>query len=256
MKAEDIQRLGNALIGKLQDLNIRAKTSIASKAGIQVGETPSQQQNIGVDSSIRRGFSELTDEGKLAALPILAEQIMSRREDYREEVTALLAHHGYQFIEQRFVPVGLFDEREARHLPAAAASELARAASRLSEPEGESGAITSACGAVDLVTSAAYEQYGLGKIPNSFQGRVNTVMQRLQVFEEIERELIAVDVRPEDAKKIADDMRQSIKYAATALEVIRRTQSDAHGTKPVYRRLAYDALKWASAICGLLEGKV
>lgn len=256
MKAEDIQRLGNALIGKLQDLGIRAKTSIASKAGIQVGETPSQQQNIGVDSSIRRGFSELTDEGKLAALPILAEQIMSRREDYREEVTALLAHHGYQFIEQRFVPVGLFDEREARHLPAAAASELARAASRLSEPEGESGAITSACGAVDLVTSAAYEQYGLGKIPNSFQGRVNTVMQRLQVFEEIERELIAVDVRPEDAKKIADDMRQSIKYAATALEVIRRTQSDAHGTKPVYRRLAYDALKWASAICGLLEGKV
>jgi hypothetical protein len=120
----------------------------------------------------------------------------------------------------------------------------------------ESAAITSACGAVDLATAAAYDKYELGKLANSFQTRVSVVIERLGIYGEIERELVAISIKPDDAKRIANEMHETIKHAANALEVIRRTQADAHGTKPAYRRIAYDAIKWASSICGLLDGKV
>jgi hypothetical protein len=44
-------------------------------------------------------------------------------------------------------------------------------------------------------------------------------------------------------------MRETTKHAAEALQVIRRTIGDVHGTKPAYSRIAYDSIKWASAIC-------
>jgi hypothetical protein len=34
------------------------------------------------------------------------------------------------------------------------------------------------------------------------------------------------------------------------------SSQDVHGKKPGYRRLSYDEIKWASAICGLLESKI
>ena len=81
-------------------------------------------------------------------------------------------------------------------------------------------------------------------------------MEKLKIYEEIERELVAINIKPDDAKKVAEETHETIKHAANALEIIRRTQADAHGTKPAYKRIAYDAIKWASAICGLLEGKL
>jgi hypothetical protein len=46
------------------------------------------------------------------------------------------------------------------------------------------------------------------------------------------------------------------KISEALAELIRRTLGDVPGKKPAYTRLTYDAIKWASAICGLLEGKV
>ncbi|MFZ0312929.1 MAG: hypothetical protein WAL85_09500 [Candidatus Korobacteraceae bacterium] len=53
----------------------------------------------------------------------------------------------------------------------------------------ESGAITSACGAVDATTTMLYEKHNLGKSDASFQAKVNTVLNRLGVFEKLEKEL-------------------------------------------------------------------
>jgi hypothetical protein len=211
-------------------------------------------------------YGELPLERKERALRVLADRLMplqtrniSPFEPVQDgpgvRLTKLLKLHGYEYINNTFVPVGLIDEREAQHLPASAVAELAKAVSRLAEGD-ESAAITSACGAVDLVTSAAYEKYGLGKLPNSFQTRVNVVTEQLKIYSEIEQELVAINIQPDAAKKIANDMHETIKWAANALETIRNTQADAHGTKPAYRRLVYETIKWASAICGLLEGKV
>lgn len=255
MTEAEIDTVGNVLIAKLQDLGVRQKTIIAGKAGIAIGAVPAQRQNMFVDSSIRQGFADLGAR-RLTALPILAEQLVAANTGTgSEELTHLLGQHGFQYLNGKFVPIGLLDEREARHLPTTSASELAKAVSRLADGEC-SAAITSACGAVDLATSAAYGRYSLGKLPNSFQTRVNVVMERLGIYEEITQALLGIDIESSDAEAITKEMHETIKHAANALEVIRRTQADAHGTKPAYRRIVYDAIKLASAICGLLESKV
>src|SRR5262249_15536849 len=143
MTEVEINTLGNVLIGKLQSLGVRQKCIIANKAGMEIGEVPATQQNMSVDSSIRRGFAKLDNDRKLKALPILAEQLIAGDGGSgRSELTGLLEHHGYQYTEGRFIPIGLLDEREAQHLPTSAAKELANAISRLADGN-ESAAITS-----------------------------------------------------------------------------------------------------------------
>ena len=58
-----------------------------------------------------------------------------------------------------------------------------------------------------------------------------------------------------DAISITDNIKSATNNAAQALQVLRRTMGDVHGSRPALRQTAYDAIKWASAICGLFEGR-
>jgi hypothetical protein len=146
--------------------------------------------------------------------------------------------------------------REAQFLPSSASAELARATARLMDGD-HSGAITSACGAVDLVTQLVYEKYSLGDPGRvAFQAKVNTSLKQLHVFEEMERDFQALGMRPADTALIISAIREIANQAAQALQVLRRAMGDTHGSKPALRSTAYDSIKWASAICGLLEGKI
>lgn len=138
----------------LQGLGVREKCKIGGKAGLAIGPLPATRENVFVDSSIRGRFAELDAERKLRVLPVLAEQLIAASRETAGEVVHLLEQHGFEYTHGEFVPTGLLDEREAHHLPTNSASELAKAVSRLAASE-ESAAITSACGAVDLATSAA-----------------------------------------------------------------------------------------------------
>jgi hypothetical protein len=171
-------------------------------------------------------------------------------------VQEILGRHGYQFLAGSFVPVKLLDTREAQFLPVSASGELARATARLIDGD-YSGAITSACGAVDLVTQQVYEKYTIGDPGKvAFQAKVNTALKQLHVFEDMEQEFIALGMRQADASSIVSDLRNTTNHAAQALQVLRRAMGDTHGSKPALRNTAYDAIKLSSAICGLLEGKV
>src|ERR1035441_4373977 len=120
----------------------------------------------------------------------------------------------------------------------------------------ESGAITKVCGAVDTLTQALYANHGdWGPVPNSFQTRVNISLKKLNVFETMKHEFIELGITEGDAKTIVEEIRQAMNHAAQALQVIRRTMGDVHGTRRALRKTAYDSIKWASAICGLLEGE-
>lgn len=153
------------------------------------------------------------------------------------------------------MPLAAADAREFKFMPPSSAEQVSTAFDRLSVGD-EDGAITAACSAVDTATLAAYEKYGLGNPPNSFQTKVNTVMDRLNIYPEMEADLVQLGLKPEDVKEIVGELHETTKHAANALQVIRRTLGDVHGRKPAYTRLTYDAIKWASAICGLLEGKI
>jgi len=250
----EIQKLSNVLLGKVMELSIRTKYVLVARAGIDVAEVPNVQDNAVVNPAIARAFAKLDIESKLRALPILADAIARISDDNRNDLTRLLGQHGYQYIDGTFVPVGLIDEREARHLPQTATAELTKAIGRLADND-ESGAITAACGAVDATTTALYERHNLGEPGASFQAKVNTVINRLGVFDKLEQELREINIKPEDARKIREEMHEATKHAVEALQVIRRTNGDVHGTKPTYTRIVYDTIKWSSAICGLLEGE-
>jgi hypothetical protein len=248
-------RLGFVLLGKLMELPIREKYRIAARAGMDVSEVPEVQNNAVVNPAISRAFAKLDTESKQRALSVLADAIAANDGERRKDLERLLRQHGYEYVDGSFVPVGLIDQREAPNLPVEAQADLSQAMTRLANND-EGGAITLACGAVDKVMTAIYKKNGWTDFPNSFQARVNTAMQRLGIVDEMNSELQARGIGESEAEKTAVEMTNAIKHAANALEVIRRSQGDAHGSKPTYRRIVYDTIKWSAAICGLFEGKV
>lgn len=148
--------------------------------------------------------------------------------------------------------ITLDNPREALFLPTSASGELARATARLVDGD-YSGAITSACGAADLVTQQIYGKYGLGDAEKvAFQAKVNTALKQLHIFENMEQEFKDLGMKQIDVSSIASDLRAATNHAAQALQVLRRAMGDTHGSKPALRNTAYDAIKWSSAICGLL----
>ena len=59
----------------------------------------------------------------------------------------------------------------------------------LAEGDNDDVAVALACGAVDKVIEAIYKKNDWQDRPNCFQAGVNTAMQRLRIFEEMEAEL-------------------------------------------------------------------
>jgi hypothetical protein len=168
-----------------------------------------------------------------------------------------LGQHGFEFVDGTFVPAAILDQREARYLPSSSASELAKAVKRLVEGD-ETGAITSACGAVDTLMQQLYTHPALSSLGKSgdfsFSAKVNTAASRLGIFEKMESELSSLGMKNDDVTSVIAEMKKATNNAAQLLQVLRRSMGDVHGSKPALRRTAYDAIKWASAICGLFEG--
>jgi hypothetical protein len=262
LSPEEITRLYGALRSELNTLSVEDIRNTVAAAGIDVSRIPAKAEaRSGLGSraevmpAVDRLFGELSPEAKLTALQILAERLVSKKPDLAASVQAILGRHGYQFISGSFVPVGLLDIRESGFLPQTAASELARATARLMDVD-ESGAITAACGAVDLATQAIYGKHNLGDPGKvSFQAKVNTVLKTLNVFEEMHAEFVALRMSSKDADELVEHFRSATNHAAQLLQVLRRTMGDVHGSRPALRRTAYDAIKWSSAICALLEGR-
>jgi hypothetical protein len=255
LSEQQIYKLGTILMGQLFELSIQQKTIIAAKAGFDIAGVPNIASNPPVNSALYRAYTQLTHEEKQIALPIIATEIGRNRPDQQQQMDNLLKQHGYAFVDGVFVPAGLMDDREKPFIPASSVDLLTTAVDRLANGD-ENGAITAACGAVDTATVAIYQKYGLGPPPDSFQAKVNTVLSKLNIYDEISNDLQQIGLKQEDAHNIVYALHEATKQAANGLQVIRRSLGDVHGRKPTYTRLTYDTIKWASAICGLLEGKI
>lgn len=259
----DISRLYGALRSELNKLSVQDIRNTVAAAGIDVTRiTAKAEARSGLGSraevmpAVDKLFGEMSPSTQEVTLKILAERLTGNNTEMDRSVQELLGRHGYQYIAGSFVQVELLDTREARFLPASASAALARATARLVDGD-YSGAITSACGAVDLVTQQIYEKYGLGDAGKvAFQTKVNTALKQLRVFEDMELEFNDLGMKKLDVSSVVNDLRAATNHAAQALQVLRRAMGDTHGSKPALRNTAYDAIKLSSAICGLLEGKV
>ena len=253
-------RLYGALRSELNELPVQEIRNTAAAAGFDVSQITAKaeaQKGMGrraeVMPAVDRLFGQMSQSAQETALCILAERLTGRSSELDASVQDILGRHGYQFVDGNFIPVHEFDAREARFVPKSAANELGRAMSRLIDGD-YSGAITSACGAVDLATHDIYKNHGLGNPGTaSFQTKVNTALKRLDVFEEMSKEFVSIGMDSEDSSAAVQHLKKASNHAAHALQVLRRAMGDTHGSKPAIRQTAYDAVKWSSALCGLLQ---
>ena len=263
LSREDKKRLYAVLRSELDSLSVQKIRNTVAAAGFDVSQiTAKSEARSGLGSraevmpAVDRLFGQMSESAQETALRILAERLMEHNPDLQTSTQDILGRHGYQFIDGNFIPVHELDAREAGFVPKSAANELGRAMSRLIDGD-YTGAITSACGAVELVTQAIYENHGLGNPGHaSFQTKVNTALKRLGVFEGMTEEFVSIGMKPQDVTAVVDQMKKACNHAAHALQVLRRAMGDTHGSKPALRQTAYDAVKWSSAICGLLQRDV
>lgn len=263
LSKEEIPRLYGALRSELNKLSVQDIRNTVAAAGIDVTRiTAKAETRSGLGSraevmpAVDKLFGEMSPSAQVVTLKILAERLTGKNAEMDRSVQEILGRHGYQYIAGSFVQVELLDTREAQFLPASASGELARATARLVDKD-YSGAITSACGAVDLVTQQIYEKYEIGDAGKvAFQAKVNTALKQLSVFEDMELEFQNLGMKQPDVSSVVSGLREATNHAAQALQVLRRAMGDTHGSKPALRNTAYDAIKWSSAICGLLEGKI
>lgn len=260
LSLQDRVRLYGALRSELNKLSVQDIRNTVAAAGFDVSKIPAKAEaRSGLGSRaevmpvIDQLYGQMHEDQKEAALCILAERLIGCNDESDSSVQNILSRHGFQYLYGTFVPVAALDARESKFIPPSAATELARAMSRLLE-EDYSGAITSACGAVDLVTQDIYKTHDLGDPgKSSFQTKVNTAFQRQKIFETMAQEFEQIGMKQNDVNDLICEMRKSSNHAAHALQILRRAMGDTHGSKPALRQTAYDAIKWSSALCGILE---
>lgn len=260
LSLQDRTRLYGALRSELNKSSVQDIRNTVAAAGFDVSQiTAKAEARSGLGSRaevmpiIDRLYGQMHEDQQEVALRILAERLIGRNDEVDSNVQDILSRHGFQYLNGTFVPVAALDARESRFIPLSAATELARAMSRLLDGD-YSGAITSACGAVDSVTQDIYKTHDLGDPgKSSFQTKVNTALQRQKVFENMTREFEQIGMKQNDVNELICEMRKASNHAAQALQILRRTMGDTHGSKPALRQTAYDAIKWSSALCGILE---
>jgi hypothetical protein len=257
---EEIDRVGQALLSEVVELSIPTIRRVVAAAGLDATTIPAASEaRTGMGSraevvpAVYAAWARLDVAAKARSLPIFAERIVTEKPAQAKPLRTLLEQHGFRYDRGAFILMNPVDERERAFLPASSYEEAVKAVGRLSDGD-ESGALTSACGAVDSLMQRLYEKHGWGAPPDAFQAKVNTALKRLQVFESFHAELVGIGMKPGDATAIVDNLHEATKRATDGLQVLRRAMGDLHGTKPALRKTIYDALKWSSAISGLFEG--
>lgn len=206
--------------------------------------------------AINESFEKLPLPDKYRALTSVVKTLMGFGATNAASAADILYGFGFAWDGDNVVPAGVLDERDRSFLPPTSADDLGKAVDRLSRGD-ESGAISAACGAVDLATGAAYQKLGLGDPGRvAFSAKVNTALAAARVFEDMRAEFQAIGMDEKDAEETVDFLRRATNDASQALQILRRRMGDVHGSHPALKSTAYDCIKLASAICALFEGRL
>jgi hypothetical protein len=225
---------------------------IGNAAGLDLSRGDARRRGPTFDAMLG-AFAASEDPQQQRALDIIASRLSARRP---EQVTRILEVHGYALAQGHVVAALPLQAEETQFIPNVAHADLQNALNRL-RGEGESGAISAACGAVDSVTSHLYVKYGLGDPGKaSFSSKVNTAAQKLGVFDDMQKEFVAIGIDAKEASEARAHFEAAINGAAQALQIVRKRMGDVHGSRPALRSTAYDSIKFAAAICALFENKV
>lgn len=222
----------------LSDLNSSDATlSVVSVAGLPPDRPLTEREDVSERTRVRaylqmtsQRYVGLDDGGKRRFVVNAARHFFERVPQFRDRINDTLRRIGWEIFGGELVALDLIDAQDLAHVPEESRPDLLKAATRVGNDP--SGAITAACGAIDILTEAIYNANpALGNpADTSFQERVNRSLQAIGGLERYRRDLTELSWTEERANLVVQNMRQSISQAAVVMGLLRSNMGDAHGT--------------------------
>jgi hypothetical protein len=217
---------------------------------LQGKTSTSKGQLMSALDGVLNGF---TQDQKRRFFVNIIEVMTSRKVELSTELDDLLQRIGWHLVSGTPLPIELLEPWELQDLPTGSMHDLVRAVARYRDGD-LTGAVSSACGAIDSVTAAIYLKNHLGKHGDaSFQESVNVSLKHLGVLVKLESDLNALDWAPNDARMLAENLRSSLNQGAFVMQSLRGKMGDVHGAKPTLRPLVYASLKWSTLLLSMLK---
>ncbi|MDL1970718.1 MAG: hypothetical protein LWW94_07055 [Candidatus Desulfofervidaceae bacterium] len=204
-------------------------------------------------TGIDRGLRALDEESFKRFIAVVAEEILRRRPDLRESLEDNLSRLGWTLSGNAVIPIKIFDTSVLPELPTEARHDLTKAAQRLRDGD-LSGAISSACGALDAVASAIYSSAGLGDPTKaSFQERCKRSFEARGVIPKMKQQLRELGWKEQEIKLFCKNFEGAMNQGAYVMQTLRSNMGDVHGTEPILKSLVFDCLKWAELMLRALK---
>ena len=257
----NIKQAWNALRATLEkDFTFYGIKEIVGLAGFDLAFIAHLEQRAGGGASkgqlmtgIDRGLNALDEESLKRFIGVVAEEVLTRKPDSRQSLEANLSRLGFSLSGNAVIPNEILDVSTLAELPPESQADLTKAAQRLRDGD-LSGAISSACGAVDAATLAIYTSAKLGDPTRvSFQDRCKRALNAKGVIPEMEQELRELGWNQVDITPFRKNFESALNQGAYVIQTLRSRMGDVHGTKPILKPLVFDCLKWAELMLRALK---
>jgi hypothetical protein len=197
---------------------------------------------------VGRSYSELSWDLQQRFIVSVAKELI-KYDKFKDRLNETLQNIGWTFIESRLVKVDLINPSDLLNIPQAAHEDLSKAGERL--PSDVSGAITSACSAVESVCNKILEGHEIKDA--SFQEKVKKALDKVKILDNLKINLIAMGWEEKKAGMFCENLRGAVNQAAYVMQTLRSEMGDVHGSKPFLPTLAFDSIKWSMIISSLLQ---
>lgn len=251
----------NALRATLQnDFSFYEIKDVVGLAGFDLGSIAHLEQKAGGGASkgqlmtgIDRGLNGMDEESQKHFVAAVAEEVLARKPDSRKTLEEKLSRLGWSLSGNAVIPIEILDVSTLGELPSESQADLTKAAQRLRNGD-LSGAISSACGALDAATSSIYTSASLGDpTAASFQERCKQALTESGVIPKLEKNLRDLGWNNNDIKMFRKNLEGAMNQGAYVMQTLRSRMGDVHGTKPILKPLAFDCLKWAELMLRALK---
>jgi len=251
----------NALRATLQnDFSFYDIKEIVALAGFDLTSIAHLEQKAGGGASkgqlmtgIDQGLNGFDEESEKRFIAVVAEEVLKRKPDSRQLLYENLSRLGWSLCGNTVIPIEILDVSTLSKLPSESQEDLTKAAQRLRDGD-LSGAITSACGALDAATSAIYNSASLGDPTRaSFQERCKQALMASGVIPKLEKNLRGLGWNDNNIAMFQKNFEGAMNQGAYVMQTLRSRMGDVHGTKPILKSLVFDCLKWAELILRALK---
>jgi len=206
-------------------------------------------------TAIDQSFARFVPDEKREIVSHLVQEVVSRRPDCKDRLEGYLARFGWGLLDDRVVPLTIFDPKDLEEITEAPRADLVKAAERIRDGD-LSGAISAACAAVDTCTGAIYEEYQLGNVQNSsFQERCKKALDAVGSLQLMEDQLREIGWEDDRVAPFRNNFQGALNHGAYVMQTLRSGMGDVHGTKPILKPLVFDCLRWAEVVIRTLERK-